>query len=113
MIVLDTSFLVAFFNEEDSLHTKALADMREVEKEQQLISDYVALETATVLNYKKSHEVAMKFLEVIKQKSGVTIHYFDPGDFESISEIFRQQRGQLSFIDASVIYLSKQSFCRG
>ncbi len=109
MIVLDTSFLVALFNDEDSFHSKALSDFVEVENEIQLISDYIALETATVLRNKKGLSAAVSFLNGIQATKKIEIHHFDTSEFQLISKIFKEQVEQISFIDASVIYLAKQT----
>ena len=104
MIILDTSFLVSFFNEEDALHYRAIDDMKNVEKEGQLTSDYVVFETATVLRYKANLNKASEFLEGMKMKNNLQIQRFDAADFERISAIFNQQKNPIGFIDASVIY---------
>jgi predicted nucleic acid-binding protein len=46
---------------------------------------------------------------VIREKNDLNIYYFDNTDFENIAEIFKKQQYQLSFVDASVIYLAKQT----
>ncbi|MBI5051365.1 PIN domain-containing protein [Candidatus Micrarchaeota archaeon] len=109
MILLDTSFLVAFFNEEDSQHQKALEDMKNVEKEIQLLSNYVALETATVLRNKKDLRLACDFLEGIRAKDKLRIYTLNELDFEGTYKIFRNQKSSLSFIDASIVYLALET----
>jgi predicted nucleic acid-binding protein len=104
MIVLDTSFLVAFFNEDDSFHFKAVSEMKNLEKETQLISDYVINETATVLNYKAGLEKAVAFIEGVKNKENIELYYSNENDFESTAGIFKRQKRKLSFTGASIIH---------
>lgn len=106
MIVFDASFLVAFFNEDDAFHQKAVSEMKNFEKEAQIISDYVINETATVLNYKSGLKNAVAFIEGVRNKENTEIYHSDENDFENALEIFKKQKHRLSFTDASVIHLA-------
>lgn len=108
MIVLDSSFLVALFDESDSLHKKAVEDMREYEKkgEQFAISESILGETATVILYHAGLKQASAFLDYANENFSV---FWTDGkeELSGIISIFKAQRRQLSYADASVIY-----FCR-
>ncbi len=107
MIIADTSFLVAFYHEIDSNHQEAVSLMQKHEHEGLLISDYVLGETATVLLYKKKLESSLKFIEMAEETESVKLLKFSEQDFQQILDTFRKQKHQLSFIDASVVYLAR------
>ncbi len=106
MIIIDTSFLVALLHEDDAFHQQAISEMKKIEMETQLISDYVVNETATVLNNKAGLQKAISFIEAIKSTENVEIYHLDYYDFESTIKIFEKQRHKLSFIDASIVHLA-------
>ena len=108
MITLDSSLLVSFFNQEDSNHKEAVRKMKnwEAKGEEFLICDYVVLEVATVIRYKTNLKKATTFLDVVKNTAKMNLHIIDLGDFEMVSKIFQNQKNQISFVDAAVIYLA-------
>jgi predicted nucleic acid-binding protein len=108
MIVLDSSILVSFFNQEDVNHETAVAKMKkwEAKGEEFYICDYVVLEVATIIRYKTDLKKANVFLDVIKNTNKINLHIFDRADFEMISKVFQKQKSQISFADAAVIYLA-------
>ncbi|MFA6530222.1 MAG: PIN domain-containing protein [Candidatus Micrarchaeia archaeon] len=112
MILLDTSFLVAFFKEDDSQHEKSIQDMKRYEqnKEEMLITEHVLGETATVLLYYHGLSAATCFLDFTKEKC--IIQKWDKGDMEAALKVFREQKNQLSYIDACLVYLGRFSRIR-
>jgi predicted nucleic acid-binding protein len=108
MIVLDSSFLVSFFNEDDYNHNEAIRKMKQWEEkgEEFIVCDYVALEVATVIHYKVSLRKATIFLDLIKNSSKIRFRTLDSTDFELASKVFSNQKERISFVDASVIYLA-------
>ena len=108
MIVLDSSLLVSFFNQEDINHEEAVARMKkwEAKGEEFKVCDYVILEVATIIRYKTNLKKANMFLDVIKNTSKINLHILDLADFEMVSKVFQNQKSQISFADAAVIYLT-------
>ncbi len=107
MIIADSSFLVAFFDEADNQHKRAFEDMKQIEERQLdiLVSEHVLGETATVLLYHAGLEKAKLFLEYAQENFQI-----DPVDGEhrqATIRIFVNQNRQLSYIDASVVLLAK------
>jgi|SRR3989339_337774 len=107
MIVVDSSFLVAFFHNNDSQHEKAIEDMKKYDegKEEFLITEHVLGETATVLLYYNGLKAANDFLEFSKDKC--SIQGWDNEDFEATLKTFKNQKNQLSYIDCTVVYLAR------
>lgn len=106
MIVLDTSFVVAFHNSRDIHHAAAKPVMDDIVSGkwgQALLLEYVFLEVATVLLARRGLSVASSVTSVLLQSREV--------DFVPCSEIFldtletfRNQSGtKLSFVDAAIV----------
>ncbi|MBI5223133.1 PIN domain-containing protein [Candidatus Micrarchaeota archaeon] len=107
MILADSSFLIAFFDEADSQHEKAVKDMKKIEESSLdiLVSEHVLGETATVLLYHAGLDSAKAFVEYAQEN-----FIIDPADGEyrlATTTIFINQQWQLSYIDASVVFLAK------
>ncbi|MBI2079501.1 type II toxin-antitoxin system VapC family toxin [Candidatus Micrarchaeota archaeon] len=107
MIIVDSSFLIAFFHDQDSQHEKALSDMRgyDEQKEDFLITEHVLGEAATVLLYYKGLPSAETFLDFTEQKC--KIKNLSNDDFQATLHTFKNQKNEISYIDASVVYLAK------
>lgn len=107
MIIVDSSFLIAFFNPSDTQHQNAIQDMKRYDnnKEEFLITEHVLSEIATVLLYKNGLEAATIFLDFAQEKCKLQI--WDKGDRLATLEYFKDQKYELSYIDASIIYLAK------
>jgi predicted nucleic acid-binding protein len=106
MIILDSSFLVALFDESDSLHEKAIEEMKEYENAGQgfTISESVLGETATIILYHAGLKQASAFLEYAIENFG--IFWIDAKEeLLGIISIFRRQKRQLSYADSTVVYL--------
>ena len=108
MIVLDSSFLVALFDESDSLNKKAIKDMQEYESrgEHFAISESILGETATVILYHAGLKQASAFLDFANENFSV-LWTDGKEELSGIISIFRSQKRQLSYADSSVVY-----FCR-
>ena len=106
MILADSSFLVAFFDETDNQHKRAVEDMKRIEEKNLdiMVSEHVLGETATVLLYHASLEAAKAFLDYAQENFEI-----DPVDGEhrlATIKVFVNQDRQLSYIDASVVFLA-------
>jgi predicted nucleic acid-binding protein len=106
-MILDTSILVSFYDLDDSNHQAAIELFKKHEQSRLFLSEYIIGETITVLLYKKGLDSAKKFLEIIKETESFRIITISENDFYSILDIFKNQKHQLSFIDASLVYFSK------
>ncbi len=106
MIFLDSSFIVAYYNEDDSLHEKALSIAKEIAENKygtSVITDYVFSETVTVIMLKaKMLEPAAEAGERILNSTFMinTDHQLVLDSFETFK---KQGKPKLSFIDCSII----------
>src|SRR3989442_14403629 len=106
MIVLDSSFLVAYHNQRDVHHRAAAATMEKLVTGKwgpALLLEYVFLEVVTVLLARRGLEVAVRTATLLLQAREVE---FVPSSdmFLSVFDTFRRQRQtRLSFTDAAIV----------
>lgn len=105
-MILDTSFLISFYAQDDKNHQTALELMKSIDGERLLILDQILGETATVLLYKKGIDAANKFIETVTDNETITLIYSSEIDFYENVGTFQNQKKQLSFIDASLVNLA-------
>ncbi|MBN2122541.1 type II toxin-antitoxin system VapC family toxin [Candidatus Micrarchaeota archaeon] len=112
MRVLDSSFLVALFDESDSLHGRAIEEMRKYEEEDGYftVSESILGETATVILYHAGLKQASAFLDYAKENFGI-FPIESKHEISCIISIFKKQRHQLSYADCTVIYLCRRMGC--
>ena len=110
MIVLDSSFLVAYHNSRDVHHEAAAAAMADFLDDgwgQGLLLEYVFLEVVTVLMARRGIRVASEVADVLL---GARELEFVPCSelFLDAVEVFqRQKRTRLSFVDATIINVAR------
>lgn len=105
MIFLDSSFIVAYYNENDEHHKKALGIMEDLKNGKYgdiTINDYIFNECATVLFARlKDLDKAVKICEKIKN---IMILRVDEDIFEEAWKVFKEQKEtKLSFTDCTII----------
>ena len=108
MIILDTSFIVSYYNLADDNHNGALEIMNKILKGNLnvCISDFIFSECATVLLAKLKD--LNKVVEICEKIKKIDIIRVDENLFEETWDIFKkQEKAKLSFIDCSIIALSK------
>lgn len=116
MILLDTSFVVAYYNTRDEHHEKAKEIMQKLKVNmlgECCITDYIFDECMTVIllrlkDIKKATEIGNDLLALTK------IIYMDENLFQFTRQIFKeQQKTKLSFTDCSSIALLKDRNMQG
>ncbi|AWR94072.1 type II toxin-antitoxin system VapC family toxin [Acidianus brierleyi] len=103
MIILDTSFLIAFYNKRDSRHEEALKIFDDT-NDKLVISDYIFDEIVTFLRAKvpwTAIEVGENILE------NLDIIRVNDEDFRTAWELFNKFN-KLSFTDCTTLSLSKR-----
>ena len=115
MIVLDSSFLIAFHNASDVHHaaaSKAMQRLIDGAWGPALLSEYVFLEVVTVLLLRQNLATAVEVGEVLLRAREI--------EFVSGTEFFvdawrnfrEQRRTKLSFVDAALIAIAEKSGTR-
>jgi len=112
VIVLDSSFLIAYYNTRDAHHPAAARIMIQLLGQKWgrgLLLEYVFLETVTVLRARRDQKVATTVGEILLAASEL--------DFVPCSEIFsdafeafrRHRNHDLSFVDAAIVSVATRN----
>ena len=112
MIFLDTSFIIAYYNDIDENHDRAMEISRVLEEEAYgdvFMSDYIFNECASVLFMRlKSISKSVNILEDIKKS--VNLVFMNEFIFDNTLEIFRKQRNtKFSFTDCSILSIMEHA----
>jgi predicted nucleic acid-binding protein len=108
MIIFDSNIWIAFFHQSDQTHQKAVAIFKEVGMEKVILTEYVLLETATVLKQRGGHALVLDFLQTV-YKSGTVEILSSSFFYEETMILFESlQEKHLSFVDVSLLYLSRE-----
>lgn len=105
-IFADSSFLIALFNSHDFLNEKAKEISREIGESGKtiVISNYIFLETMTVLSQKESRQVAVEAGLHLSENPFVEIVHIPEAIHNDSWRIFQAVKSKnISFIDCSVI----------
>ncbi|MEK7200743.1 MAG: PIN domain-containing protein [Patescibacteria group bacterium] len=103
--IIDSSFLIAFYNEEDNQHTEALKIIDKLSDKFVLLHPYVVEEVATVLTYKSDVSTTKKFLDNVVNSENVTIPLVN---IKEEIKFFLKLNKRISFTDSTLIKLSKE-----
>lgn len=111
MIVLDTSFVVAWHSARDSHHStaRALADpLRREEWGRALLPEYVFLEVSTVLAARRSLAAAVAVGDLLLRSR--ELDFVSSSElFDDTMSVFRAQGQQgLSFVDAAIVATARR-----
>ena len=102
-IFVDSSFLIALVNENDSLHEKSLEYIDLIEKNDCYISNLVINEVITVIGNKIDLETVISAFDLINDIFHV-INEYEIKDFNSTTMlIYEKHNTKLSFTDCSII----------
>lgn len=108
MIFVDSSFIIALINENDSLHEKAFELIDIIENEKLVISNLIINEVITVIGNKIDLNTAIKSFDLINSRFDVIEEYnIKNFNFKCMNE-YEKYNTKLSFTDSSIIVVSKE-----
>ena len=112
MILLDSSLIVAYSNEADQNHAKAVQIVREISKGKYgtpVITDYIFDEVVTVMLFKTKN--LMKVMELGETLLDATLLFrVEEGSFNLAWKIFKKQREPIfSFTDCTSIAVCRMN----
>lgn len=111
MIVLDSSFLVAYHNTRDVHHPAAGGVMAEClagRWGRALLLEYVLLEVVTVLRARRGLPVASAVATTLLQAREVDFVFCSDLFFETLETFRSQGEGGLSFADAAIVTVARR-----
>mgnify|MGYP000918996561 CR=1 FL=1 len=111
MIVLDSSFLIGFYNERDGHHGAARALMNRFQNGEWgrgLLLEYVFLEVATVLIVRRDLGVAARVGQLLLEAE--ELEFVPCSDLfnETLDAFVGQGSTRLSFADAAIAHVARQ-----
>ncbi|TSC57721.1 MAG: hypothetical protein Greene041679_265 [Parcubacteria group bacterium Greene0416_79] len=106
-IIVDSSFLVAFYITNDSQHVVAVNTVRKLAgiEKTLVIHPYVIQEVATILTYRVGVALAISFLDDITVSERVIIPTVNT---EQEIEFFRRIGRKMSFVDTALVNVARQ-----
>ena len=110
-ILLDTNVLVSLYNTKDSLHPKAVALFQSLAKlkVQLVVSNYILLETYTILSQRSGKRQALEFGIFVRTKKPFLTRYISEDLDEKTWDVFKKVKNKdISFVDCSIIALAMQ-----
>jgi predicted nucleic acid-binding protein len=111
VVVLDSSFLVAYHNTRDVHHPAAAATMQRVaagEWGRALVLEYVLAEVATVLLARRGLETAARVAAALLGSREVDFAPCSNFFSETLETFTRQASGSLSFVDAAIVVVASR-----
>ncbi|QQR54682.1 type II toxin-antitoxin system VapC family toxin [Candidatus Peregrinibacteria bacterium] len=108
-MILDTSFIFAYFNSVDSLHKKARHIFKSSAEEPHFVSFLVYQELLTLMTSRFSSKEAIQLSEILlSEDSGIQLLKMDEEYFEESVALFEElSPHKLSFVDISLLVLAK------
>lgn len=102
-IFIDSSFLIALVNENDSLHEKSLRYLDLIDKNECYISNLIINEVITVIGNKIDLKTAVSTFDLLNDIFNI-IDEYEMNDFNSyVMLLYEKYNTKLSFTDCSII----------
>jgi predicted nucleic acid-binding protein len=115
VVVLDSSFLIAYHNRRDVHHAAAARAMEALlagEWGAALLLEYVFLEVVTVLLARRGLDVASRVGTVLLQARELELVPCSDVFLESLETFRSQRKGLLSFTDAAIVTVARKRDAR-
>jgi len=110
-LLLDANVLVSLYNRRDSLHRKAVTLFQSLAKlkVQLVVSNYILLETYTIIAQRSGKRQALEFGIFVRTKKPFLIKHISENLDEETWEIFTKIKDKnISFVDSSIIAIALQ-----
>lgn len=108
-LFIDSNFFCALYNNIDSLHLKAKLLAPSLKDTQLVISNFVLLETYTVLSQRASKKRALQFGNHVANNNPYDIFWIDRNLEDEVWKIFSSIKDKnFSYVDASILAVLKK-----
>ena len=104
--ILDSSYLIALYLQEDVNHTRALEIFKIIKNSELYIHTHVIAEVVTILTYRMGQNLSFKFL--VETQSSSNIHLLESNISEQIED-FKILNKKISFTDSVILAIAKRS----
>lgn len=108
-LFIDTNVICALYNPKDSLHAKAQNIKSLLTMYSPVVSNFVLLETCTILSQRVSKEFAVSFGNRVRQKHTYSIRWITQNLEDEVWNIFVSIKDKnFSYVDASTLTVIKK-----
>lgn len=104
-VVLDSSVILAFYNEIDQFHAEAVQAVDRLEQAVSIVHPYVIQEVATLLTYRLGVEAARNFIEDMRSSDNVLIPAVNA---EKDMAYFLRVNRKISFTDTALVRIAEE-----
>lgn len=110
MVILDTSFLVAFFRKNDVHHSAAFEAAKMYKGKVKIVSFLVFQEFISLLNRKVSTKIAATLAkQLLRGDNNIEIYKLDEAYLDQVLKLYGELGPHtLSYIDVSLIHLARE-----
>lgn len=108
-VFLDTNYLCALYNVNDSLYDKAKSLAKTLKGTKFIITNFILLESYTILSQRASKAQSMRFGNYVRRYNPYDIFWIDKELEEKIWKIFKKIKDKnFSYVDASILAVMKK-----
>jgi len=108
-LFIDANYFCALYNKQDALHQKAKRFSSELEQHYLATSNFVLLESYTVISQRSSKNIVVSFKNYVYSEGNYHIFWVDKGLEEEIWNIFASIKDKnFSYVDASILAVMKK-----
>lgn len=112
MFILDTDFLISYFDNNQSTHNKAVKILENFGRKLAILSNLVEQELVTALSYKVNYERAKEVLKNIEYFNLQRV-FLDLDQTKQVWNIYWEfKKKNISFVNCSNLFLSKKLTCK-
>jgi len=108
-LIIDTNVICALYNSEDSLYQKAQRIKHLLTEYNPVVSNFILLETYTVLSQRVSKEFAVSFGKRVRERHSYAVVWINRKLEQDIWKIFVSIKDKnFSYVDASILAVMKK-----
>ena len=112
-LFVDTNYLCSLYNKSDSLHEKAKHIFPSLHEFRIAISNFILLESYTVISQRVSKNFAIAFKEDMYNEKYYSIYWMQKSLEDEVWDIFRSIKDKnFSYVDASILAVMKKEKIR-
>lgn len=106
MYLVDSNLIIAKFRRNEDKHESSKQFLAQLDEF--VITDYILAEVATVLQLRSGKELALEAIDFLISTKGIVHTRLTQEELEMTLDLFMKQQENISFVDASILILSKE-----
>lgn len=106
MYLVDSNLIIAKFRQNEDKHESSSQFIAQLDEF--VITDYILAEVATVLQLRSGKEAALEAIDFLTATKGIVHTRLTQEELEMTLDLFMKQEENISFVDASILILTKE-----